>query len=108
MCAWAERVLAMACILTFALLALDGPSRPERIATRAATRRDAPPRAVTRRPPRAAARRHAPPRAVSVCLSVWAVRDVSTPWPTEEGVRRLLLIVAAGRLLSRGWLGGCE
>ena len=45
---------------------------------------------------------------LSVCLSVWAVRDVSTPWPTEEGVRRLLLIVAAGRLLSRGWLGGCE
>jgi hypothetical protein len=45
---------------------------------------------------------------LSVCLSVWAVRDVSTPWPTDEGVRRLLLIVAAGRLLSRGWLGGCE
>ena len=35
MCAWAERVLAMACILTFALLALDGPSRPERIASAA-------------------------------------------------------------------------
>ena len=45
------------------------------------------------------------PDCLSVCLSVWAVRDVSTPWPTEEGVRRLLLIVAAGRLLSRGWLG---
>ena len=45
---------------------------------------------------------------LSVCLSVWAVRDVSTPWPTEKGVRRLLLTVAAGRLLSRGWLGGCE
>ena len=48
------------------------------------------------------------PDCLSVCLSVWAVRDVSTPWPTDEGVRRLLLIVAAGRLLSRGWLGGCE
>ena len=48
------------------------------------------------------------PDYLSVCLSVWAVRDVSTPWPTEEGVWRLLLIVAAGRLLSRGWLGGCE
>ena len=48
------------------------------------------------------------PDCLSVCLSVWAVRDVSTPWPTEEGVRRLLLTVAAGRLLSRGWLGGCE
>ena len=35
------------------------------------------------------------PDYLSVCLSVWAVRDVSTPWPTEEGVRRLLLIVAA-------------
>ena len=45
---------------------------------------------------------------LSVCLSVWAVRDVSTPWPTEESVRRLLLTGAAGRLLSRGWLGGCE
>ena len=48
------------------------------------------------------------PDCLSVCLSVWAVRDVSTPWPTEEGARGLLLIVAAGRLLSRGWLGGCE
>ena len=48
------------------------------------------------------------PDYLSVCLSVWAVRDVSTPWPSEEGVRRLLLTVAAGRLLSRGWLGGCE
>ena len=45
---------------------------------------------------------------LSVCLSVWAVRDVSTPWPTEEGVRRLLLTGAAGRLLPRGRLGGCK
>ena len=36
------------------------------------------------------------------------VRAPITPWPTEEGVRRLLLIVAVGSLLSRGWLGGCE
>ena len=44
---------------------------------------------------------------LSVCLSGLCVTCLR-PGPLKEGVWRLLLTVAAGRLLSRGWLGGCE
>ena len=42
---------------------------------------------------------------LSVCLSVWAVRDVSTPWPTEKGCPEAVADCSCWTLAVQGMVG---
>ena len=42
---------------------------------------------------------------LSVCLSVWAVRDVSTPWPTDKGCPEAVADCSCWTLAVQGMAG---